>query len=51
MFHVKRDGILSPAGGKDLFRLRAGYFPRKESSQSSPGQRTRTQESHPAILV
>ena len=28
-----------------IFRLRAGYFPEKESSQSSPGLRARTQES------
>ena len=26
-----------------MFRLRAGYFPEKESSQSSPGLRARTQ--------
>ena len=29
----------------EMFRLRAGYFPKKESSQSSPGLRARTQES------
>ena len=28
-----------------IFRLRAGYFPEKESSQSSPGLRARTQGS------
>ena len=28
-----------------MFRLRAGYFPEKESSQSSPGLRARTQKS------
>ena len=28
-----------------MFRLRAGYFPEKESSQSSPGLRARTQGS------
>ena len=30
---------------RGMFRLRAGYFPEKESSQSSPGLRARTQES------
>ena len=29
----------------EMFRLRAGYFPEKESSQSSPGLRARTQGS------
>ena len=33
-----------------MFRLRAGYFPEKESSQSSPGLRARTQESVSAAL-
>ena len=38
--------VVSPsADGVGLFRLRAGYFPGKESSQSSPGLRARTQES------
>ena len=36
--------VVSPsADGVGLFRLRAGYFPGKESSQSSPGLRARTQ--------
>ena len=30
---------------RGMFRLRAGYFPEKESSQSSPGLRARTQGS------
>ena len=34
-----------------VFRLRAGYFPEKESSQSSPGLRARTQESISATLA
>ena len=36
---------------KGMFRLRAGYFPEKESSQSSPGLRARTQESVSAALA
>ena len=41
-------GDVSPAGGDGgMFRLRAGYFPAKESSQSSPGLRARTRGSHP----
>ncbi len=32
--------------GRGMFRLRAGYFPAKESSQSSPGLRARTRGSH-----
>ena len=35
----------------EMFRLRAGYFPKKESSQSSPGLRARTQESCAVSLV
>ena len=35
----------------EMFRLRAGYFPEKESSQSSPGLRARTQESVSAALA
>ena len=34
-----------------MFRLRAGYFPGKESSQSSPGLRARTQGRSPVALV
>ena len=34
-----------------MFRLRAGYFPEKESSQSSPGLRARTQESRAVSLA
>ena len=34
-----------------MFRLRAGYFPGKESSQSSPGLRARTQRRSPVALV
>ena len=44
--------VVSPsADGVGLFRLRAGYFPGKESSQSSPGLRARTQESISATLA
>ena len=35
---------MSGNDGMGMFRLRAGYFPGKESSQSSPGLRARTQE-------
>ena len=34
-----------------MFRLRAGYFPEKESSQSSPGLRARTQERRAVLLA
>ena len=34
-----------------MFRLRAGYFPEKESSQSSPGLRARTRESRAVSLA
>ena len=33
-------------GERGMFRLRAGYFPAKESNQSSPGLRARTRGSH-----
>ena len=36
---------------RGMFRLRAGYFPEKESSQSSPGLRARTQESRAVSLA
>ena len=44
--------VVSPsADGVGLFRLRAGYFPGKESSQSSPGLRARTQGLSPVAPV